>query len=387
MISLILLFLETIRLQVSDFDIFLRNLGFRAQPTSGTLEPAEESASFEIASWIIFIVFIGIFLFLFRKVWMAKRAFAGEGDQLGKYDIVIQAGDHLVGNLSRYEMPFLPQTTEYIEQIPYMKKVSKHLEDLVLDGSLFAYEMRLTDDTIADLKGKSKDVLIISSDDLESSRCSWMAKDYSRFTGERSKVVFSYVTSRKHDVITPDNNVQDVYVISPIPMYSKETEKPFGFSEVSFLEKQHTIIIKKLAQTKDLAKAVMMMEEVTIAEQKLDLKDERIEELKDMSDQWQEDLMTHRRREDVGQGRLNEQPLMGTTQKAILPERGDPWGWFILFAVSPIAAYLIVPEFAQTIPGWLGSIFGLGFMIGFRYLFARRQKAEELREASGSTIL
>lgn len=383
MISLILLFLETVRLQTSDFDIFLRNLGFRAQPVDATLDPTTESLGLDVAMFILFIVVLGIFIYFLRKVMVAKRAYAGDGFPLGRYEIMIQAGDYLVGNLSRYEIPFLPQTKEYVEQIPYMKKVSQHLEDLVKDGSLFAYEMRLTNDTIADIKGKSKDILIVSSDNLEDSRISWYAKDYSRITGDRAKMVFSYVTSRKHDVTTPDNNVQDVYVISPIPMFDDDGFRKFGFSEAKFLEQQHTITIKKLAQTKDLGQAVMMMEAVTIAEQKLDLKDERIEQLKDLDDEWQERLMEYRRQIDIAQARHNEQPLMGTTQKPIEYERGDPWGWFIMFAVAPLAAYLIVPEFLNTIPAWVGSIFGLGFMIGFRYLFARREKNQVRQDTGG----
>lgn len=383
MIYALLLFLETITLQTSDFDIFLRNLGFRAQPEQATIEPSTESFGLEVAMFILFLFVLAIIGFFIRKVWIAKRAYAGDGFPLGKYEIMIQSGDYLVGNLSRYEIPFLPQTKEYVEQIPYMKKVSKHLEDLVSDGSLFAYEMRLTNDTIADIKGKSKDILIVSSDNLEDSRISWYAKDYSRFTGERPKIAFSYVTSRKHDAVTPDNNIVDVYVISPIPMFDDEGVRKFGFSEASFLEKQHSITIKKLQQTKDLGQAVMMMEAVTIAEQKLDLKDERIEQLKDLDDEWQERLMEYRRQLDIGQARQNEQPLMGSTTKVQAYEHGDPWGWFVMFAVSPLAAYLIVPEFLNTIPAWLGAIFGLGFMIGFRYMFARREKNQQVVDTGG----
>ena len=134
-------------------------------------------------------------------------------------------------------------------------------------------------------------------------------------------------------------------------------------------------------QTKDLGQAVAMMEAVTIAEQKLDLKDQRIEDLKDLEDEWQERLMEKMRREDVNQARLNEQPLMGSTRKFDIPIAGDPWGWFILFAVAPIAAYLIVPEFLKTIPGWFGAIMGLVFMIALRFLFTRREKNQLAREA------
>lgn len=383
MINWIFLFLETIRLQTSDFDIFLRNLGFRAPPQGGTIAPETESFGLELSMFIMFIVLLAIFGFFFRKVWVAKKAYAGEGFPLGRYEIMIQAGDYLVGNLSRYEIPFLPQTKEYVEQIPYMKKVSQHLEDLVRDGSLFAYEMRLTNDTIADIRGKSKDILIISSDNLEDSRISWYAKDYSRFSGERAKLAFSYVTSRKHDCVTPDNNIMDVYVISPIPMFDDEGVRKFGFSEAKFLERQHSITIKKLMQTKDLGQAVMMMEAVTIAEQKLDLKDERIEQLKDLDDEWQERLMEYRRQLDIAQARHNEQPLMGVTTKVQAFERGDPWGWFVMFAVSPLAAYLIVPEIVTSIPSWLGAVIGLGFMIGFRYMFARREKNQLQVETGG----
>ena len=82
------------------------------------------------------------------------------------------------------------------------------------------------------------------------------------------------------------------------------------------------------------------MNAVTIAEQKLDLKDERIEQLKDLDDEWQERLMEYRRQLDIAQARHNEQPLMGVTTKIQAYERGDPWGWFVMFAVSPLAAVL-----------------------------------------------
>jgi hypothetical protein len=203
---------------------------------------------------IIAVAFIGLIVIIQLR---RRFDFEGSGSPIGHYSINIMGKYSLEGNLAEWEM-IDDEELDLLKQEEQLKVVPDVLKQMYKEKTLFIYTMKKPDDSdIMDKFGNR--VYIISSGNLKSDIYSWENQKgkftwRSLLTKERTRNVVAYSSARKVQVLNEDRNLDDWWIISPLPMVDEK--QVIGFNNRAIGGMSHHIEIKEITNAKALASAL-----------------------------------------------------------------------------------------------------------------------------------
>lgn len=341
---------------------------------------------------IIIICVLGVTVWMWYSTRKRKSEYPpGIGRPLGWFDIYIKNNISLHGNVRKYDLPFMPDTKEYLREIDYMSDVIDDLEKFVKEKHLFVYEMRSnTSGGILSFGNRGKDITLVSTFPLESDEISYeepFIEEGAFSTGlDRRRLVQCHKNSRYHDIPTPDG-IKDVWTLSPIPDTDVNESKELGFVDTKeeFLKKSHVLQTKVVLNSEHISKVIVQLEMVAIAEKMMESKNSRIDDLEEKLMDAHDKNLELQARMDVYRLMLDEHKIVGLDTQPIFPERGEPWGWHIMFGIAPITGWVLFPNMTRNIEPWMGAAIGMGIIIGIRFMTLRGQRREDERIMAEST--
>ncbi len=207
---------------------------------------------------IVIAVIAVAFIALIVLVQLRRRFdFEGSGSPIGHYRIDIMGKYALEGNLAEWEM-IDDEELDLLKQEEQLKVVPDVLKQMYKEKTLFIYTMKNPDDSdIMDKFGNR--IFIISSGDLKSDVYSWENQKgkftwRSLLTKERTRNVVAYSSAKKVQVLNEDRNLDDWWILSPLPMVSEK--QVVGFDNRAVGGMTHHIEIKEITNGKALASAL-----------------------------------------------------------------------------------------------------------------------------------
>ena len=224
------------------------------------------TSSFGLIAIIVFLLAIGfvglVIIILIRR----RFDFEGHGEPLGHYSIEIMGKYSLIGNLAEWEMVDEEQLN-LLKQEEKLAIVPDVIKQMYKEKTLFIYTMKSPDDSdILDKFGNK--VFIISSGNLKSDVYSWTSQKgkftiRALFTKERTKFVIAYSSAHKVQVLNEDRNIDDWWIISPLPMVDQK--QVIGFDGRAVGGMSHHIEIREIQNAKALAHSLDFVPFVTNA--------------------------------------------------------------------------------------------------------------------------
>jgi hypothetical protein len=197
---------------------------------------------------IIAVAFIGLIVIIQLR---RRFDFEGSGSPIGHYSINIMGKYSLEGNLAEWEM-IDDEELDLLKQEEQLKVVPDVLKQMYKEKTLFIYTMKKPDDSdIMDKFGNR--VYIISSGNLKSDIYSWENQKgkftwRSLLTKERTRNVVAYSSARKVQILNEDRNLDDWWIISPLPMVDEK--QVIGFNNRAIGGMSHHIEIKEITNAK-----------------------------------------------------------------------------------------------------------------------------------------
>ena len=224
------------------------------------------SSSVGIIAILVFILalaFVGVIVIILIK---RRFDFEGSGEPLGNYSIDIMGKYPLVGNVAEWQM-IDEEQLDLLKQEEKLKIVPDVLKQMYKEKTLFIYTMKSPDDSdILDKFGNR--TYIISSGNLKSEVYSWTSQKgkftfRSMFSKEKTRFVVAYSSAHKVQVLNEDRNIDDWWVISPMPIVAPKEAVGFDCRVISGMS--HHIEIREITNAKALAHSLDFVPFVTKA--------------------------------------------------------------------------------------------------------------------------
>lgn len=216
-----------------------------------------------IITILIAVAFVGLVIVILLK---RRFDFEGHGEPIGHYNISIMGKYQLIGNLAEWEMVD-PEQLDLLKQEEKLALVPDVVKQMYNEKTLFIYTMKSPDDSdILDKFGNR--TFIISSGDLKSDKYSWTSQKgkftlRSLFSKEKTRYAVAYSSARKIQVLNEDRNLDDWWVISPMPMVA--SKEMVGFDNRAVNGMTHHIEIREIVNAKALAHSLDFVPFVTNA--------------------------------------------------------------------------------------------------------------------------
>ena len=225
------------------------------------------TSSVGIIAIIVFVIAITIVGLIAMILLKRRFDFEGSGEQLGHMDIHIMGKYSLVGNVAEWEM-IDPEQLDLLkhadEKLRIVPDVIRQMQN---EKSLFIYTIKTTDDSdILDKFGNR--IFIISSGNLKSDIYSYTSQK-GKFTlrsilsKEKTRHVVAYSSAKKIQVLNEDKNIDDWWIIAPLPMVANKDM--IGFDSKAIHGMTHYIEIKEITNAKALAHSLDFVPFVTNA--------------------------------------------------------------------------------------------------------------------------
>ena len=260
--------------------------------------------------------------------------------------------------------------------------VPEKIKEMVKAEKLFVYDFRITDTSEAfDLTGSYKSSRIISSNKLESDEISWTDQKGERsltsiFVKEYPRNVVAHHKSEHHEVLNPDRNFDDYWVIAPIPMIDA---KKFGDG---YLSNSYEIKVENIEGGKNLSTASSMIETLSESFRQIRTSREQVENMQDLVERKDKELAKQNIHINKLRHMMNQKVLVGFPEKAKQDERGTEWGWIIAGFFLGAVGIIVVPEIpmlAGKVPDWFGAVITIVILIAIRHMSEKQKLKDEYK--------
>lgn len=306
--------------------------------------------------------------FIFLRIYKNYSSYAGDGNRLGRYKMIMQNGERWTFNISEMEgfnsetFHALRETSDFTSDSIAIGK----LEELVASGKLIAYDVKVTEWKEArDLRGKSNGILLSSApidDKFYSAKDregyvtinSFPNKEFPRvFTAAKDSQVME-----KQNVLTGE--IIPIWVVAPMPIPDKRNPiakfgMPEGISEVfpneKFDESTYILNIELLPDIDKIADLVLHMKTFIKMHTILETKNIEIRKLVDMNESKDRELVELRIQVDEANTLANREPIEGERPKPPVPPKPFPFGWMIGCGIIGVFGAMM-PQYVQQMSGF-----------------------------------
>jgi len=332
---------------------------------------------------VIVLLLAGGFALLMFIVWAKRRFdFEGEGDPIGRCHIEIMGKYALEGNVAKWQL-IEDEQLDLLKEDETLGAVPDVIRQMYNEGNLFIYTMKSPDD--ADIRDKfGNRTFIISSGDFTSDKYYWYSQKgkftfRSIFSKEKTRNLAVYSSAKKIQVLNEDRNLDDWWVMSPIPVVDPKEE--WGFNSKAVGGMRHNITIKIIENAKALASALNFLPYVIKAEtvnkflkQENAKKDEIIEER--TTQLYTANQKVQKKTRQLGQkhyvvgGKVEE--TKKTQQNVMM---------MLVSVVMGSMAVMFVPDFFKNMPEqsaqFLGMIIAIVIIVGMAWAMNKKKPEDE----------
>ncbi len=333
---------------------------------------------------IILLIFVVAFGALIAIIMLRRRFdFEGSGEPIGRIKIEIMGRYSLEGNLAEWQMIDDDQL-ELLKQDETLKVVPDVIKQMYNEKQLFIYTMKSPDDSdILDKLGNR--IYIISSGDLKSPIYAYESQRgkftfRSLLSKEKTKTVIAYSSAKKVQVLNEDRNLDDYWIISPIPMVANQ--EMIGFNGKVIDGMTHHIEIKEIHNAKALASALNFIPFVTDALSKNDYLKKELEETKAHLETRTSDLTTSNMKLQKKKRQLGQKPYVVRGKvESTLKEKQN----ILMMVVSVVLGALtvmFVPSFFKNMElqssQFLGMVLAIAVIGGIAYMQSKAKPIDDV---------
>jgi hypothetical protein len=342
-----------------------------------------------VAVWLIpliALILVGIIGYIAVRILKIRFDYAGDGQRFGKFKIFVMGKYRIEGNLSKNEDFLNDDDLDELSKHKDIELVPEKIKQLIKDGKLFVYDFRITDTSEAfDLTGSYKSSKIISPNKLESEDFSWVDQKGERtltsvFLKEYPRNVVAYHTSEHFEVLNPDRNLDDYWVLDPVSM--KENIK-FGFESDSKLGNVHEIKIDHLEGGKNLSTASSMIETLSESFRQIRISREQVENMQDLVEQKDKELSKKNIHINKLRHMMNQKVLIGFPDAPKQEQKELGWGWIIAGFFLGAVGIMIVPEvpaLSGKVPDWFGAVIALVVLVAVKHLAEKKKDSDPYKD-------
>ncbi len=335
---------------------------------------------------IIIVVIALAFVTLTVLIQLRRRFdFEGSGSPIGHYRIDIMGKYALEGNLAEWEM-IDDEELDLLKQEEQLKVVPDVLKQMYREKTLFIYTMKNPDDSdIMDKFGNR--IFIISSGNLKTDVYSWENQKgkftwRSLLTKERTRNVVAYSSAKKVQVLNEDRNLDDWWILSPLPMVQEK--EVVGFDNRAIGGMTHHIEIKEITNAKALASALDFAPFVTNAL----LKNEHLRnELNETTRQLEKtitDLHESNQKVQKKKRQLGQKEYVVSGKVESLHKEKQNVMMAIVAVILGSMAVMFIPDFFPKLPEqtaqFIGMIIALIIIGGLAYIQNKSKDNEKKAE-------
>lgn len=342
-----------------------------------------------VAVWLIpliAVILVGIIVYIGIRILKIRFDYAGQGQRFGKFKIHVMGKYRIEGNLSKNEDFLKSEDLAELSKHKGIELVPAKIKEMVRSEKLFVYDFRITDTSEAfDLTGSYKSSKIISANRLESEEFSWVDQKGERsltsvFLKEYPKNVIAYHTSEHFEVLNPDRNLDDYWLLDPVPM--KENQK-FGFESDTKLGNIYEVKIEHLEGGKNLSTASSMIETLSESFRQIRISREQVENMQDLVEHKDKELATKNIIINKLRHHLNQKVLIGHPEPTKEEPKDMGWGWVIGGFFMGAVGVIIVPEIpalSGKVPDWFGAVIALVALVAVKHITEKKKATDPYRD-------
>jgi hypothetical protein len=330
---------------------------------------------------LLLVVGFGSVIFI---VWLRRKFdFEGQGEPIGRVHIEIMGKYALEGNLAEWQM-IDPEQLDLLKQHDELKVVPDVLKQMYNEKQLFIYTLKNPDDSdIMDKLGNR--TFIISSGNLKSEKYFWYSQKgkftfRSIFTKEKTRNVVVYSSARKVQVLNEDRNLDDWWVMSPLPIVNEKQVVGFDSKVVGGMS--HHIEVKEITNGKALSSALNFIPFVTDALSKNDYLKKELEETKNHLDDRTKQLLQANQKLQKKKRQLGQKPYVvrGKNEQSIKEKQSIMM--MVVAVVLGSMTVMFVPDFLKNMPEqsaqFVGMVVALIAVGGIAYMQNKSKPPEEV---------
>jgi len=351
-------------------------------PTAG-----DELSGVEVATPYLPYVGIAVLLFfgfLFFRLYLNFSKFPNDEERIGKVNFIWMGHYKFTGNVSRWTEPLDEITLEFLREDDKYKEGMSKLLDLIHQGKMFVYQMKITEwDDAFDIRGGKEPWVIISSADIGHPDYSWEDTkgefSWGTMRKEKPKYVVCFEDSRYIPLKSIEGNEINTIVIAPIPRRTVDGSGKIGIDEKELGHISHTLKVEKLQEMKSLASIVPYLIPLAETTELIRSKNVQVREYRKLVED--RDTIINKLQRDNDENRIlaAEKPIIGEEAPPIPEPPGTPWFWFLGFGIAAIIGYKLPVSIAalRDLNPDLAAIIALVFVGGIYALTHRRKGGEE----------
>lgn len=365
-------------LQISDIiNSFREILGGSPSELVGFLTAIAIPAVFVISG-----IIIGFFVY--RSV-RDKFDYVGIGQRLGRYKIEVMGKYPLEGNLSVHDSWGARPAIENFED-PKIKDATEKVFEMIEQGKLFAYYLKITDDSdVWDKfrKSNAKNTIVISTGKLESDEYSWVDQKGERtitsvFQKEYPRRIVAYHTSERFEITNEDGNLDEYWIVNPIPK-AKRNSVIIGGMNMD----ESNIIINVIEDARGISTVGSFMASLNESLSKKKSYELHIDHYNKILEDKDNELMKKNSKIQKLKYDLTQKPYIvyGTETKPIPPK--SELIWMFIFWIAGLSGYAIIPEIPQLagkIDPLLASVAGVIVCLVVKSLLTKKKPIDEDEE-------
>lgn len=339
-----------------------------------------------IAVWLIpliAVILIGIIAYIVVRILKIRFDYAGDGQRFGKFKIHVMGLYRIEGNLSKRDI-FKKEDLVELAKHKEIELVPDQINKLLKSGKLHLYDFRITDTSEAfDLTGSYKSSMILSANKLESDDFSWVDQKGERsltsiFLKEYPRNLIAYHTSEHYEVLNPDRNYDDYWLLDPVPL--KENEK---IDYISGSGKAYEVKIDHLEGGKNLSTASSMIETLSESFRQIRISREQVENMQDLVEHKDKELSKKNIHINKLRHMMNQKVLIGFPDAPKQEHKELGLGWIVAGFFLGAIGIMIVPEIpalSGKVPDWFGAVIAFVVLIAVKHITEKKKDSDPYKD-------
>ncbi len=329
---------------------------------------------------IVVMLAVGFGMFILIVHYRRKFDFEGSGEPLGHFKIEIMGKYTLEGNIAKWQN-IDPDQLNFLRNEEKLNAVPDVINQMYNEGNLFIYTMKNPDDSdIMDKLGNR--TFIISSGDLDSKEYSYRSQKSKLtirniFTKESTRTVIAYSSAYKAQVLNEDRNLDDWWIIAPIPMV--KPKELVGFNNRVMNGLSHHIEIKEITNAKSLASALDFAPYVIKAQLVNEQLKTELNETNSQLERTTKELIESNQKIQKKTLQLGLKPYVIGGKEDIEKKQKQNLMMVFVAVIMGSMTVMFLPQFFKSIPlqsaQFLGMVIALAVVGGISYMM-NKQKPE-----------
>ena len=331
---------------------------------------------------LVLIIAIGFVVLVIAIILRRKFDFEGSGERLGRFRLIMMGKPILEVNLAKWEM-INDDGLRALANDPDLVFVPDIIKQMYNEETLHIYTAKITDE-FDSLERYGNRTFIISSGKLESDEFSWVDQKSkltlrTLFTKEQTRNVVIFYSVKKVEVLNEDRNMDDWYIVTPIP-FSK-SKQMIGFNSKAVEGFSHHIELREITNADVLAKALDFAPYVADAESKNKHLRDELKKTTELLDITRSKLGSVNQKLNKKKLQLGQKEYVINKREEVEKEEKLNLAFLIMSVFMGGLAVMFVPNFFKNLDMQTAQVVGMIIAVlivgGFAYIQRKKPTKKE----------